>query len=139
MSTPIYNQELVNIEQNSVKEYNNLVGMVNETPGKQLYQHQVECLITRDVDRLIDGNYQDDAILITSSSTVKGKPALKEHFKTDLDHVNIIQVQSADAFVESGDTTLFEATIETDAGTAKVYDAFVLHNGKVAYHFTGVK
>ena len=38
----------------------------------------------------------------------------------------------------SDDAILFEATIATDAGTARVYDAFVLRDGKATHLFTGV-
>jgi len=113
--------------------------MIIETPGKQFYQRQVQCLITKDVDRLVDENYQDDAVLTSASSTVRGKLALKKHFHNYLDRVTIKEVKSTDVFVETEDTILFEATIETNYGISKVYDAIVLQDGKVAYHFTGVK
>jgi len=113
--------------------------MIIETPGKQFYQRQVQCLITKDVDRLVDENYQDDAVLTSASSTVRGKLAIKKHFQNFLDRVTIKAVKSTEVFVETEDTILFEATIETNDGISKVYDAFVLHDGKVAYHFTGVK
>ena len=32
-----------------------------------------------------------------------------------------------------------EATVTTNLGQVQVYDAFVMRDGKVAYHFTGVK
>jgi hypothetical protein len=110
-----------------------------ETPGKQIYQRQVEYLIAKDVDRLVDENYHDDAVLTSADSTVRGKSELKKHFHRFLNQVTIKEVKSTDVFVETEDTILFEATIETNFGISKVYDAFVLHAGKVAYHFTGVK
>jgi hypothetical protein len=115
------------------------VTMIIDTPGKQFYQRQVECLIAKDVDRLVDENYHDDAVLTSADSTARGKPALKAHFHNYLNRVTIKEVKSTDLFVETADTLLFEATVETDHGIAKVYDAFVLRDGKVAYHFTGVK
>jgi len=110
-----------------------------DSPGRKFYQRQVECLITKDVDRLVDENYHDDAVLTSAASTVCGKPALKEHFHNYLNRVTIKEVKSTDLFVETDDTILFEATVDTNYGIAKVYDAFVMRDGKVAYHFSGVK
>jgi hypothetical protein len=107
--------------------------------GNQLYQRQVECLIAKDVDRLVDENYCDDALLTSANSSVRGKQALKDHFRHYFQRMTIKEVKSTDLFVETDDTLLFEATVETNLGIAKVYDAFVLRAGKIAYHFTGVK
>lgn len=120
-----------------VKE--NPVHMLVDTPGKRLYLLQVACLISKDVEKLVDENYNENAILVSANSTVIGKPALKQHFMNYLSRVDIKEVKSTDVFVESGDALLFEATIETSTGIAKVYDAFVLQAGKISYHFTGVK
>jgi hypothetical protein len=118
---------------------NNPVRMVVDSSGKELYLRQVECLISKDVDRLINENYNNDAVLISASAIIRGKSALKKHFTSYLSKVNIKKVRSTDAFVETDDALLFEATIESDQGTARVYDAFVLRAGKISYHFTGVK
>lgn len=107
--------------------------------GNQLYLRQVECLLAKDVNRLVDENYCDDALLTSANSSVRGKQALKEHFRNYLQRLTIKEVKSTDLFVETADTLLFEATVETNLGIAKVYDAFVLRDGKIAYHFSGVK
>jgi ketosteroid isomerase-like protein len=107
--------------------------------GHKLYQRQVEYLIAKDVDRLVDENYCEDAVLTSAVSSVRGKQALKEHFHKYLDHSTIEEVKSLDLYVETADTLLFEATIQLNNGLAKVYDAFVLRDGKIAYHFSGVK
>jgi hypothetical protein len=49
------------------------------------------------------------------------------------------EVLSLDQFVETEDTIFFEATVRTAMGQVKVYDAFVLSDGKATHHFTGVK
>ena len=43
-----------------------------------------------------------------------------------------------DKFVETEDTILFEATVRSQLGEARVYDALVLREGKIDYHFAGV-
>ena len=46
---------------------------------------------------------------------------------------------SVDQFAETEDTLFFEASVSTSLGKARVYDAFVLRDGKVTHHFTGIK
>jgi len=132
-------QNVVGAVQYAMEKFKSPVRMIVDSPAKQFYQRQVECLISKDVDRLVDENYLDDAVLTSAEFTVRGKAALKEHFTNYLKWVTIKEVKSTDVFVESDNTILFEATVESNYGTAKVYDAFVLRDGKVAYHFTGVK
>jgi len=122
-----------------IDDRQNAIHMAVDTPGKKIYLRQVECLISKDIERLVRDNYNEDATLVSAKSTVHGKTALKTHFQNYLSRVNIKGVKSTDLFVESADALLFEATVETDAGFVKVYDAFVLKNNKVSYHFTGVK
>jgi carbon-monoxide dehydrogenase small subunit len=132
-------QNVVRAVKYAVEKKRSPVRMIVDTQAKQFYQRQVECLMSKDVDRLVDENYHDDAVLTSGDFTVRGKTALKEHFYNYLKWVTIKEVKSTDLFVETDNTVLFEATIESNFGIAKVYDAFVLRDGKVAYHFTGVK
>jgi hypothetical protein len=122
-----------------LEDVDNVVHLVIDTPGKQLYLRQVECLISKDIESLVEENYNDDANLVSAQSSVCGKPALKKHFRDYLSRVSIKGVKSTDLFVETADAMLFEATIESDTGIVKVYDAFVLKNGKISYHFSGVR
>lgn len=118
----------------------NAIGMPADTPGKQFYLRQVENLLAGDADRLVELNYEDDALLTSPDFIVRGKDALKAHFHRYLEHVRIERVLSTDKFAETESTVLFEATIQSSAGVAAVYDAFVLSPaGKIKYHFTGVK
>ena len=47
-------------------------------------------------------------------------------------------VKSTDKFTSTGDSIFLEATVESAMGQARVYDAFVLRDGKITHHFTGV-
>ena len=64
---------------------------------------------------------------------------LKQYFRGYVAKLGNLQMVSLDAFVETDDAVLFEATVRTATGEARVFDAFVLLEGKAAYHFTGVK
>jgi len=47
-------------------------------------------------------------------------------------------LESTDKYTETEDTIFLEATVSTDLGRTRVFDAFVLKSGKASYHFTGV-
>lgn len=115
------------------------VKMICDTPAKQFYCQQVEYLIAGDADRLVEANYNDGAVLTAAEWTVRGKDELKKHFRNYLKWVKIQEVLSTDKFVETDNTVLFEATVRSNHGVVKVYDTFVLRDGKIDYHFTGVK
>jgi aerobic carbon-monoxide dehydrogenase small subunit len=132
-------QNVVRAAKYAVAKTNSPVQMIVDTPGKRFYQRQVEYLIAGDADALVEDNYNDDAVLTSAEFIVKGKEALKQHFRNYLRWVTIKAVKSTDKFVETDNTVLFEATVESNHGVVSVYDAFVLEDGKIAYHFTGVK
>ena len=71
--------------------------------------------------------------------TVKGHEALRAHFRNYMRWVQIKEVLSTDKFTETAEGVSFEATVRTNRGIAKVYDVFVIKDGKITYHFTGLK
>lgn len=109
------------------------------TPGRRFYDEQIAFLRQDSTDELIDQHYQPDAVLIAFAKVVQGQAALKEHFRAYLKMLGTVEVLSLDQFVETEDTIFFEATVRTAIGQVKVYDAFVLRDGKATHHFTGVK
>lgn len=106
--------------------------------GRLFYERQVAFLQAGDVDGMIDQHYHADALLITFAQSVRGREALKEYFRGYLQRLGRLEVLSTDNFTETGDTIFLEATVATALGTARVYDAFVLREGKIVYHFAGV-
>ena len=109
------------------------------TLGRAFYDRQLKFLEAKDVEGLIHNQYAPDAELIGFDLNVIGTEALIKHFHEYLAQMGGINVLSTDKFMETGDTIMFEATVKVAAGTARVYDAFVLlKNGKAAYHFTGL-
>ncbi len=132
-------QNVVSAVQYAVEVDTSPVKMICDTPAKQFYRQQVEYLIAGDADRLVEANYNDGAVLTAAEWTVRGKDELKKHFRNYLKWVKIQEVLSTDKFVETDNTVLFEATVRSNHGVVKVYDTFVLRDGKIDYHFTGVK
>jgi hypothetical protein len=112
--------------------------MPNTTPGKAFYNRQVSFLEANDVAGLIASQYTPDAELVGYGLHVKGTPALFKHFTGYLANLDNLKLISTDKFMETEDTIMFEASIQVAAGVARVYDSFVLKDGKAIYHFTGM-
>jgi len=49
-----------------------------------------------------------------------------------------LELISTDKFQETDNSIFFEATVRTNFGRGRVYDAMVLQDGKITLHFTGV-
>jgi SnoaL-like protein len=109
------------------------------TPRSQFFDEQLSLLQKRKTNELIDKHYHPDAVLISTTRTVRGMDALKQHFRGYVTMLGEIELVSLDALVESGDSVLIETTIRTSLGQARVYDAFVVRDSKVTHHFTGIR
>jgi len=112
---------------------------MDTTPGKAFYDRQIAFLEANDVEGLIHTQYAPEAQLVGFDNLhVTGTEALIEHFKGYLAGMGGIKVLSTDKFAEIEDGFMFEATVKVAAGTARVYDVFILKDGKATRHFTGV-
>lgn len=109
-----------------------------DTPGREFYDRQIEYLRSRDVDGLVAQQYRPDATLVGFEFTRRGSDELRAHFHDYLERLGRIELLSTDQFTETDDAIFFEATVRTDLGEARVYDVFVLEDGKASHHFTGV-
>ena len=109
------------------------------TPGRKLYDEQISLLQAGKSDAVIDSHYWPDATLISVDVIVRGTSDLKKHFRQYLKKLGTLEVKSTDKFIETDNAILLEATVKTSLGEARVYDAFVLRDGKITHHFTGTK
>jgi hypothetical protein len=107
---------------------------------RALYDRQVELLTAKDHVRLVEEQYAADAQLlnIDHPPAIVGRPALQAHFAGYLASLGYLKLLSTDKFVESEDSLMFEATIETAGGVARVYDTFVVRDGKIWRHYSGL-
>lgn len=112
--------------------------MIMTSNGKTFYERQVTYLEKGDVEALVSNQYNPDAQLIGFDFTVVGHDALRDHFRDYLDHLGGLKLLSTDKFTETEDSIFFEATVRVGGGEAQVYDVFVLENGKISRHFTGL-
>ncbi len=108
------------------------------SPKREFYEEQIRILQAADIDRLIDEHYTDDAQLISFNVVVKGNGPLKEYFRGYVKMLGTIDVLSTDHFVETDDSVFFEATVKSNLGTVGVYDSWVMRDGKISHHFTGI-
>jgi ketosteroid isomerase-like protein len=113
--------------------------MTTATPGRNFYDEQIRLLREGDTDRLNDLHYHEDAVLVSFANVVRGADELKQYFSSYMSQLGSLQVLSLDQFVETDGALLFEATVRTRLGEARVYDAFVLRDGKATHHFAGLK
>jgi hypothetical protein len=106
--------------------------------GRAFVEQQIRFLLDKDPDALIDNQYNEHATLVTPNVVVRGRDDLKRYFHGYIEALGHLELVSMDKFVETGDTILFEATVRSQLGEARVYDALVLSEGKIDYHFAGV-
>ena len=111
---------------------------MHSSPGRKFYEEQLDYLANTDVEGLVANHYNDDAVLMSFDVTVRGREALREYFRTYLERLGTLTVTSTDKFAETEDSIFFEATVTSNLGTVRVYDAFVLRDGKISHHFAGV-
>jgi hypothetical protein len=113
---------------------------MSEAPNKfkAFYERQVEFLANKDAAGLIANQYNDDAELVTFTNHVKGAADLVEYFTGYIAGLGSIKLLSTDKYTEGDNSIFFEATVETAGGIARVYDVFVLENGKISKHFSGL-
>ena len=107
------------------------------TPGRAFYERQIALLEAGDVDG-VAAQYHDDAALVGFDVTVRGREAIREHMRGYLAHLGTLELRSTDRFTEIEDAIFFEATIRTDLGIARVYDVFILREGRATHQFTGL-
>ena len=106
--------------------------------GREFYERQIRLLQAKDAVRLVDEQYADDATLVSFQNVIRGSEALKEYFRGYLELLGDLELISTDKFRETHDSIFFEATVKTNFGRGRVYDAMVIQDGKIKYHFTGV-
>lgn len=111
--------------------------MTDMTVGQHFYQQQVAALEAQDIDALV-AQYHEDAVMIGFDFTVRGQEAIRQHLTGYLARLGGLKLVSTDRFAETGDSIFFEATIHTPMAEAKVYDVFLLRDGRATHQWTGV-
>jgi len=112
----------------------------NQPNGKyrDFYNRQLEFIAANDVEGLIHNQYTEDAELLNFDYYIKGAPALIEYFKGYIASLGYIKLISTDKYHEGDNELMFESTVETGGGIAKVYDVWIMKDGKISRHFAGL-
>ncbi len=107
------------------------------SPGQAFFDRQVALLEAGNVEGIVT-QYHDDAVIVGFDFTVRGREAIRRHFEGYLGRLGEMRVRSVDKFTEVDEGIFFEATVDTTPGEARVYDVFLLRDGRATQHFTGV-
>jgi hypothetical protein len=102
------------------------------------YDRQIEFLANKDAEGLILNQYTADAELLSFQNHIIGRDNLIEYFKGYIAGLGYIKLLSTDKYAEGDSSLMFEATVETAGGIAHVYDSWVIRDGKISNHFTGL-
>jgi hypothetical protein len=107
---------------------------------RAFYERQFALLAEKDHVRLVDEQYHPDAKLININlpHVIEGADALKDHFRDYLVQNGFIKLIMTDKYIETDDSFMFEATVETASGIARVYDVFMMRDGRATHHFSGL-
>ena len=110
------------------------------TSARHFYTRHVGYFRDGNIDAVLENDYTDDAVLTAPDFTVKGRDAIRQALTAYVGMLGKIVVKTTDTFIESGNGVFIEATCQTEkGGERKVFDIFIMRDGKIAQHFTGVK
>ncbi|ACK64466.1 hypothetical protein PCC8801_0368 [Rippkaea orientalis PCC 8801] len=120
-------------------------GVPSTLLGK-MYQEHIQYLLDKDIEGILNNQYTEDALLISSFTKepqyFKGREQLKEHFQGILAIENLQTEVTFWAETDDPQTLMIvEAiTMKTPEGEAKMRfaDSWVLRDGKIAIHFAGM-
>lgn len=110
---------------------------MDSTSGREFYNAQIAFLEAGDLDGLMS-QYHEDTVLVGFDLIVRGREALRKHMEGYLARLGSFKLKSTDKFTETEDSIFFEATVLTNLGEAKVYDVFILKDGRATHQFTGL-
>ncbi len=104
---------------------------------RRFYEEQLAYLNAGNAKGLVDSHYHPNASLITFDRVTTGRDALLSLFEAYIRQLGFFQVKT-DKFQATDDTIFVEATLTSKLGVTRVYDVFVLRDGKITHHFAGV-
>ena len=89
---------------------------------------------------MLANQYNPDAVVVTDNMVVQGRQALTELMTNFIKMIGDFRFQTIDRLVETQDTLLVESTVKmSNLGVHKVYDIYMMKDGKVQQQLKGVK
>jgi putative intracellular protease/amidase len=108
--------------------------------GRKFFRKHMSFFYRNDIEGLTLNDYHEDATLTAPEFTVKGHEAIRRTLKGYVEMVGDVRIKTVDRFIETESAIFLEATCHTSkAGLRRVFDIFVMRDGKISQHFTGVK
>ncbi len=107
--------------------------------GKTFFEDRMALLGSGDIDSLV-AQYADDAEIVRFLGVARGRDEIRAYLIGLLAAHQSYELVSLDQFQESGDSLIWEATVETTAGPLQIYDVFVFDAaGQITRHFPGLQ
>ena len=105
----------------------------------QFVERRMQLLADGDIDGLV-GQYADDGEIVRFLGVARGRDEIRAYLVGLLAAHRSYKLISLDQIQQSGDSLMYEATVETSAGPLQAYDVFVFDSdGKIARQFPGVQ
>ena len=120
---------------------------MNTTPGHLFFDQHVNYLMSKDVDRLVQDQYTEDAVLISPFDVLntppphilRGREAIKEFLTKWLDYHGPSTFTSLTNFAETEDSVTFHATMTSQTGNWMLGEAWHVvggfPTGKIDRHY----
>ena len=106
--------------------------------ARELFDKRMELLSAGDVAGVLE-QYADDAEVVRFVGVARGKTEIGAFLTGYLAAHGQFDLISLDQFIETEDAVMWEATVSTANGAARVFDAMLLdESGRIRREFPGV-
>jgi len=108
--------------------------------GRKMLRRHMHYLYNNDVAGMLANEYTEDAVVVVDNNVVQGREALTGLMTGFIQMIGEFRYQTIDRFVETADSVLVESTVNmANIGVKKVYDLYMLRDGKICQQIKGVK
>jgi hypothetical protein len=105
------------------------------TTPRELFDRHRRLVEAGDVEALV-GLYHEDAVLLRFDRTVRGKPALRDHFTAYL--AARPRVREVLQLADADDLVSYQVVLEQGGDEVRAHGAFVLRGERIARHVEGL-
>lgn len=107
--------------------------------GKAFFSERMKLMGSGDVDALVE-YYAADAEVVRFLGVARGRDEIRAYLIGLLGAHQGYELVSLDQFQQSGESLMWEATVNTAAGPLQVYDVLVFNEeGKILRQFPGLQ
>ena len=106
--------------------------------ARELFDRRMELLSAGDIAGVLE-QYADDAEVVRFLGVAQGKQEIRGYLTGYLAAHGRFDLVSVDQFFETEDVVMWEATVDTANGAARVYDVMILdESGRIRREFPGL-